>query len=208
MNQAPLALARSQIYGFLSLVYREEPSEALLHYLGRPEIRSAFVECNISLPEIDGDSTTLVEELAIEFSKLFIIPEKKGGVSPHESVYADSGKGFLWGDETVDVKKFIETLGLSLEDTPLLPDHVAIECEVLQKLTAQESETWKSGDTQKAQEYLKAEYQFLKTHLGRWFPLFAEKVEKVAQKPFYLQMTSFAKGFIEMDLEDINKVLT
>ena len=55
----------------------------------------------------------LHENLAIEFTRLFFGPGPH--VSPHESIYAevDGEAGGLYGAKTVEVKKFIETTGLT-----------------------------------------------------------------------------------------------
>ena len=204
MNGADIASARSHIYGLLSLVYRQEPTEELLRQLGQPEIQAVFNENekDMGLQKTGDDLHILIKELSVEYTHLFVVPEKSGGVSPYESVYHNGGGGGLWGEEAVDVKRFVESLGLSLDRTTLLPDHVALECELLQKLAAREGEAWQSGDVVLAKELARAQHLFLERHLGRWFPLFAQKVEEKARHPFYRELTRLARQFIEQDLKE------
>lgn len=205
LDPAIQARARSQVYALLSLVYRQELNQDFLTQMRQPELRSVLSECGIEIPDSCGDESGLLEDLAVEYSDLFIVPKRQ--VSPHESVHNNSGDGTLWGEETVDVKRFIETTGLNLDETSLLPDHVAVEMELLCKLKDKEGEAWDTGNTERALEYMRAQRRFLEEHLGRWFPRLAEKVEKKARLPFYRQMTVFTRNFIESDIKEIDATL-
>ena len=205
LDPATSAKARSRVFALLSLVYRQEPTKEFIEQCRQPELKSVLAECGIDLTNIGENEEAFAEELAIEYSDLFLVPKKQ--VHPYESVYSESGQEMLWGNETVDVKRFIETFGLSLEETDLLPDHVAVEMELLGRLKEKESEAWANGDNKKAREYLSAERRFLEDHLGRWFPQLADAIEGKAQLPFYRQVTNFARDFIQEELEEISKTV-
>ena len=59
------------------------------------------------------DQDQLLEDLAVEYARLFLGPAKH--ISPHESIHHqrdDGDWGSHWGGSTVEVKKFIESTGL------------------------------------------------------------------------------------------------
>jgi len=86
----------------------------------------------------------LAEDLAVEFTRLFIGPGPH--ISPHESVNTethDVKEAALWSAQTVKVKKFIEAAGLEYDDSfSGMPDHVTAELEFMQRLAAKEAEAW------------------------------------------------------------------
>ncbi len=111
---ADSAAMRSEIYGLLSTVFREEPNEALIRKLREPQISSMLADEQVDLGAkfYNDTESSVKEELAIEFARLFIGPESH--ISAHESVFLDldTGRGGLWGTLTVEVKSFIEATGL------------------------------------------------------------------------------------------------
>lgn len=197
-DNAQEATARSNIYGFFSLVYQKEPTEELLLRLDQHEIQALFQEWGADLSWLQSNRSQLIRELAIEYARLFLVPGEQR-VPLFESFYSDSalGPGNLWGSQTVDVKRFFEAMSLRLEQPDLLPDHVAVEFEILQKLALKEAEAWTQSNESKAKEYQQAQQLFLEKHLGRWFPRFAEGVEHSAKHPFYKQVTQIAKMFLK-----------
>ena len=94
---AESSLARSNIYGLLAIIYRDEPTKDLIK-----EIKSAAFQNALSnLGAHFGDEFArqpeekLLETLAVEFARLFIGPGKH--ISPHESIHIEGEKeGALW----------------------------------------------------------------------------------------------------------------
>jgi TorA maturation chaperone TorD len=149
----------------------------------------------------------LLEDLAVEYARLFLGPGKH--ISPHESVHfqRDDGQwGKLWGASTVEVKKFIESTGLNYkEEYKGLPDHISVEFEFMQQLTLHEEKVWKEADADKAAGYRRAEKKFVEEHLMRWIPGFCEKVIQEAELPFYRAMAALTRSFIEFEIQEINR---
>jgi TorA maturation chaperone TorD len=147
----------------------------------------------------------LLEDLAVEYARLFLGPGKH--ISPHESVHfqRDDGQwGKLWGASTVEVKKFIESTGLNYtEEYKGLPDHISVEFEFMQQLTLHEEKVWKEAD--KAAGYRRAEKKFVEEHLMRWIPGFCEKVIQEAELPFYRAMAALTRSFIEFEIQEMNR---
>jgi len=151
--------------------------------------------------------TVLLEDLAVEFARLFLGPGKH--ISPHESVHhqrEDGQWGKLWGKSTAEVKKFIEATGLSYtDDYKGLPDHISVEFEFMQQLIHAEEQAWMDEDADKAAFCRQVEKKFIEEHLVRWIPNFCKKVIQEAELPFYQFLAALTRSFIEFEIQEINR---
>ncbi|MES9853811.1 MAG: molecular chaperone TorD family protein [Candidatus Thiodiazotropha sp. L084R] len=200
------AKSRSDIYGLLSAVFREEPSEALIKEMKGPQLLGAFSSMGVELGErfYTDPESEVVEELAVEYARLFIGPGPH--ISAHESIFteADGGTGGLWGTQTVDVKKFIETTGLDYEPGFTgVPDHVSVELEFMQKLTKWEADKWTQEDRKNAEYCIAVQRMFLEKHLLCWLPRFCEEVMEQAAMPFYRAIADLTKHYMEYERDSI-----
>ncbi len=208
-DYSALARHRSNIYGLLATVYRQEITSNLLYQIKDPQFLGALSD--IGLEGIDdllqNPENELLEDLAVEYARLFLGPGKH--VSPHESVHHQRNNGQwgkLWGASTVEVKKLIETTGLGYsDDFKGLPDHITVEFEFMQQLTLREEQAWKEEDADKAAACRNAEKKFIEEHLIRWIPTFCKKVIQEAELPFYRAMAALTRSFIEFEMEEMNR---
>lgn len=198
---------RSDIYGLLATVYRQEITSDLLEQIRAPQFLGA-----LSVVEVEGiddfirkPDAELLEDLAVEYSYLFLGPGKH--ISPHESVHhqrEDGQWGKLWGGSTAEVKRFIEATGLDYKDDfKGLPDHISVELEFMQQLILREEQAWKEAEADKAAACRQVEKRFIEEHLIRWIPSFCEKVIQTAELPFYRAMAELTRSFIEFEMEQI-----
>ena len=209
-NMAETANARGQVYALLARVFRAEPSSAFLEELKGPRFAGAFASLQADLGEDFEklDQQDLSEHLGLEFTRLFMGPGVH--VSPHESVFTevDGESGGLYGAQTVRVKKFIETTGLSYdEDFSGLPDHVSVELEFMSKLADTESQNWSKGNEKGAKYCLSVQKLFAEQHLLKWLPEFTHSVSKKAKLPFYREMARIARDFVDFDFQSIRESL-
>jgi TorA maturation chaperone TorD len=196
------AQLRSNIYGLLSTVFREEPTEALIHELRGPRLSGIFSDMGVELGETFSNisDSAVAEALGLEFTRLFIGPGPH--VSAHESVFAemDGGTSSLWGRKTVEVKNFIETAGLGYQpEYSGIPDHVSVELEFMQKLTAWEAEKWTQQDRKSAEYCSTVQRLFLNQHLLCWLPQFCDAVMEQAELPFYRSMSELTRNYLEFE---------
>jgi TorA maturation chaperone TorD len=209
-EMASFAGHRSRIYGLLAAIYCQEVSSDLLKQIKDPQFLKVLSNLGIELnngffkkPEIE-----LLEDLAVEYARLFVGPGKH--ISPHESVHhqRDDGQwGQLWGESTAQVKKFIESSGLEFtSEYTGLPDHISVELEFMQHVVLREEQAWKDDDHGTALLCLKNEKKFVDEHLSRWIPDFCEKVVKAADLSFYREIAGLTKTFIEFEGEELNKL--
>ncbi len=203
------ARQRSNIYGLLAAVYRQEVSSDLLQQIKDPRFMGVFSDLGSESMDLffQKPDKELIEELAVEYARLFLGPGKH--VSPHESVHhrRDDGQwGSLWGKSTVEVKKLIESTGLDYKNAYKgMPDHISVELEFMQQVILREEKAWEEADTETASDCRQLEKKFIEEHLVRWIPTFCDKVIREAELPFYREMAALTIKFIEFEKEKINK---
>ncbi|MBC8337378.1 MAG: molecular chaperone TorD family protein [Rhodospirillales bacterium] len=204
---AEMATARANVYGLLADIFREEPSEALLSKLEAPEFSGALHALNLSLDEVfeNASQTQLVEDLALEFTRLFIGPGSH--ISPNESMHVEGRFGepnSFWSEQTVKVKKFMEAAGLQVADSfGGMPDHLSAEFEFMQRLVLKEAEAWSNEEHELGTNILEIEKRFYEEHLSQWVNNFCDKVIDATEHPFYRQFSEVAKGFIDFEQENL-----
>jgi TorA maturation chaperone TorD len=209
-NMKELAEHRSSIYGFLAAVYRQELNSELLQQMKDQRFRDVLSNLGVNLNNgfFQNSEEELLENLAVEYSRLFVGPGKH--ISPHESVHhkRDDGQwGQLWGPSTAEVKKFIESAGLEYTSGYTgLPDHISVELEFIQQVIQREAQAWNAGDDETALLCLKNEKKFVNDHLNRWIPEFCEKVITAAESPFYREMARLTRSFIEFEEQELKEL--
>jgi TorA maturation chaperone TorD len=207
-RMAETARQRSQLYGFLAALYRHEPTADFLHQLRQPAFSKALSDagCHLESDVFDRPEDELAEELAVEFTGLFIGPGKH--VSPHESVHRDTGGGQLWSEATGEVMSFINRCGFAFSPEYLgLPDHISVEMEFMEALVAREAGAWGQNDPGKATQFLKLEKDFIDNHLGRWIPRFCRQVMALADQSFYGKIADLTAAFVESENKDMARLV-
>jgi TorA maturation chaperone TorD len=198
---------RSYSYGFLSIVYLQEPTMEFIKSLRESNILDVLNKSDLRFDKkINNDvSDKHLNDLVLEYTRLFIGPGKH--ISPYESVYRDN-EDALWSETTVEVKNFIESLGLEYScNWSGLPDHIGVELEFMQRLTCQEKEAWAQEDKKQAIRYLEFEKRLIDEHLSQWVPIFCNKVKEEARTAFYREMAELTRQFIDFDSKLIDKNL-
>ncbi len=204
-DKAETATARSNVYGLLANLFRAEPTVALVRELQSHSFVAAFSELGLCLGDAFHETSPeqLAEDLALEYTRLFIGPGPR--ISPHESLHIELGnvsENAMWGPQTVEVKRFIEAMGLSYHsDFTGLPDHISAEFELMQKLAEREARSWSEGDEEDARWCRGAQRQFFEDHILAWVPRFCDRVIDGAEQPFYREVAKVTKSFLEFETE-------
>jgi TorA maturation chaperone TorD len=211
-EKAVCATGRSSLYGFISTLFREEITIEQLHQLKTRAFIKALFEPGSKFYDVllDKPEEQLIEDLAVEYARLFLGPAKH--ISPHESIHHDNDGGDWgthWGKATVEVKKFIESAGLEyISEYSGMPDHISVELEFMQQATSREAQAWESGDSEGALYCLKMEKKFLDDHIMKWVPLFCDKIINAAELPFYSEIAKLTKSFLEIDMDEIAQTIS
>ena len=203
------AVSRSNCYGLLALVFRDVPTAEIVAQLTVPPLAEALSHLGYdATQDLAGELDAVTKRLGEQYTQTFVGP---GG---HVSLYASvhhSGEGQLWGDSTVWVKRFIERTGLSFKDNwDSIPDHITIELELMQRLTAYEAQLWilnSSHGSKNTEEQLcqclHMQEQFLNEHLCVWVPRFCERVLETSTSLFYREMAKLTKSVILSGAEQV-----
>ncbi len=205
------ALQRSIIYGFLARVYRKELTSDMLSQLRGPQFTEVLSDMGVQLGDefMSRSDDELIEDYAEEYTRLFLGPGKH--ISPHESIHYerdDGDWGRHWGASTVEVKKFVESLGLQYKESDTsIPDHISVELELMQKIITKEKEVWSDNDGKDVLHYLKIEKMFMEDHIIKWIPRFCDEITADAELSFYREMAGLTKSFIQVDRENINRYI-
>jgi TorA maturation chaperone TorD len=206
------AMQRSNIYGFLARAYRKELTPDMLDQLKDSSFTEVFSDMDVKLGDefFSQPADELLEALAIEYTRLFLGPGSH--ISPHESIHYerdDGDWGRHWGASTVEVKKFVESLGLKYKETDKsIPDHISVEMEIMQKVIEKEGEAWGKDKGDEALHFLKIEKMFMEDHLDKWVHQFCDKVVSSAELSFYREIAKLTKSFIAFEKDEINKCLS
>jgi TorA maturation chaperone TorD len=140
-----------------------------------------------------------LDELLKEYSRLFIGPFQLEA-PPFGSVYLES-EGRLMGQSTSEVKRMYKECGLDLSpDFKSPPDHVTAELEFVAYLGLQENS---SQDEDQKKFYQQQRALFVHRHIGYWFPLLADNIEKHTIQDFYLELSRLTRQLLELAQADL-----
>jgi TorA maturation chaperone TorD len=114
----------------------------------------------------------------------------------------------LFGNEHVfqqshtmgDIAGYYKAFGLELaEVVHERLDHLSVELEFLHFLAYKESYALCHDGEEKLQIVLEAEKKFVRDHVGRWAPLFADMASKKAQRGFFMLLCELCKAYLKFE---------
>ena len=220
-NLAELALARRDLYRFLSAVFLESPGPELLAHLREDGFQTALAEWfspavveNFQRVAEAMDAEEFSNSARLEFTNLFLVP---GGqhIAPYESVFRDRREidgrevsGLLMGQSAVDVQQWYRLAALEISgDFKELPDHIGLEFHYLAYLCDREQAFGDAGDSAKQTRAREMQRDFLKAHVLSWLGGLAEKIRAKAALPLYPAIASLAVEFCQSELRTLESVL-
>ncbi len=200
------ALPRSRVYGLLRRVFTHEVDESLLAWCreeGRLGLWSELAP-NLTASLESSDPETTLEELALDFCRLFIISGTAG--SPHESVQRAGKKGnatpLLWGDPASMVKDLCREAGFEIaEQAHLLPDHLGVELELMERLSSAEAVANSEGSPDEVGRLQELQRRMLDGHLSRWVPEYGRRLGSSANTVFYREILGLVADFVDWDAQ-------
>ncbi len=207
LDNISTAQNRANLYGFLAILFRKEPDISIVNILKDDSFMESLITLNYDLYNLLKNIPTqeLFDKLYNEYTELFYNPANH--FSPHESIYIDN-ENLLWGNSTVEVKNFIETYGFTYsEENNLIPDHISVELEFMQRVIIQESDNLSTSNCLDANKCLEVEKQFLENHIIKWIPRFCDDLIKQTQWDIYPKIAQLTKDFLQWDdqfLSDLN----
>ncbi|SMB98475.1 chaperone TorD involved in molybdoenzyme TorA maturation [Thermanaeromonas toyohensis ToBE] len=207
---------RQIIYHLLARLYREGPTQDILQALLEEDTLAHLAQgeaneesrkgCRMMEEELKAQRENLKAyeaKLRQDYIHLFIGP---GTVKapPWESVYRSPDR-LLFGEETLAVRKFYQSFGVTIKNLYREPDdHLSLELEFMAWLCAQALEGLSRGEWKR---YLEGQQKFLREHLLMWVPAFTKDMENNAETAFFQGLANFTRGFLLQDLEEVQAVL-
>ena len=131
-------------------------------------LKSAYLSLNQAASALKEEEWLAVE---YDFNALFVGPGKLKA-APYASVYLEEA-GLVMGKTTLDLREFMEQLGLSLNKENNIPDdHIScvLELAVLLSVNARQSA-----------EYTEAFIHYVNEYVLSWVPAYREKIKINAQ---------------------------
>ena len=129
-------------------------------------------------------SKDILEDLQVEYTRLFINGVPHVAAPPYGSVYLEKTLRGKYSDE---ILTYYHSLGYNLREGADLPDSLIHQLEFLSFLAEDQNRD--------------GEEEFLARFLLPWYSIFAAKVKEEAQHPFYKIIISFIDFFTKEEKE-------
>lgn len=187
----------------LRQLFLAEPTKKLLEGIGEIYLsfeeeaeRTGLTTMRDSVKQNQSRLDEWVEELSLEFARLFIGPGQPPAV-PFASFYLSETRA-LMTEETLAVRKKYLDAGLALKNLYQMPDdHIAIELDFLYYLTERALELSEHGNDAETENYFKLRQAFLKDHFPLWAPAFADRILESSSEDFYKGAALFLLEMIQ-----------
>src|SRR3990172_4091649 len=198
------ALARSVLYQLLSqaLSYPEPETLATLKDDDLPQALEVLEQlphevsrCLRALGEQLED--TDAAELQLEHRRIFTHVLTMD-CPPCETFYT-ARHLFQETQELSDIGGFFRAFGLELAERER-PDHISVELEFMHVLTYKEAYALLHHGPAKARLCRRAQRKFMQDHLGRWAPLFAERLQEKAGAGYFGAVAALLDAVISAEV--------
>lgn len=133
------------------------------------------------------------EQLSIDHAALFVGPFKLLA-APYGSVYAEDNRQVM-GESTMDVLRFYEAAGLSLEIKEP-PDHIAIELEFMYYLCSREAVAVNDNKIEDARRFRRQQTDFYFNAMKPWTDKFCEAIRVGTGNGFYISLADCLAHFL------------
>ncbi|WP_165046042.1 molecular chaperone [Adlercreutzia sp. ZJ138] len=189
------------------------PDRKLLGLIQTGEYKDAYLELT-GLVGLDGktisdmtatldnmtqrDAEELFHELRVEYTRLFV-GTPKPLVSLSEGVWLGHKRGdnvvlAIINGSTIAVEKFMKSCGIFPSKTNREPiDTIYTECEFMQYLL-----TKSSFPEDFARTPIEAYDYFLKEHMAKWIPGFAEQVQEITETAWFASLVRTMCAYVEL----------
>lgn len=193
--------SRLGIYRLFNRLLSKEVDQQLLDEMRSRDFADAINRLGLSLDKLPDNDNLLLEQLATEFTRLFLGPGKH--VSPHESIQTKHD-GTLNDETTAGVKQFIEATGFRFRaESKHYADHISSELEFMEALISIQIAATKDADLEEAETSKMLQEEFLLRHLAQWIPRFCTEVEQSAKKTLYSALARALSDFIQLEYASV-----
>jgi len=208
-------LARAVAYQFLASCF-SYPNMELIRLFGNDSLaevldgfRVVGLDASTDVREItawleSAESKAALDELEIEYTRLFVNAYPRIPTPPYSSVYLDKDRQ-VWGPSTAQAGRFYEEAGLCPSaDFADIPDHIAAELEFVSYLILQQHNPRPEASTANG-DAATIEVRFLADHLLKWASVFFSKVGASTESVFYGGVARLAFRFVDLETKQIDE---
>jgi len=197
---------RSYLYNLLSRLYEREVDEPLLEQIltsSRSVADGHMLPQDFVTQTSSRGAAQATQELAAEFTALFIGGKRKRRVFPYESVYTSADR-LLMQEARDAVASIYRDAQLNLrEDFREPEDHLALELAYMAHLNIQASQAEQIKSIQQA---IDLQQSFYRQHLMVWAPAFCADLKKAARSAFYVWLAEFTSDFLAAEDESLQQL--
>lgn len=207
---------RAEIYGIISRIYRVEVNEEFLS-----ELKETSFPAKTGSEKMDRGyrliskylsrpTEGMLLELAVDYARTYIGTGTDGYSAsyPYESVYT-SEQRLVMQEARDEVLAVYRASGLNKsEQWKDEEDHVALELQFEQILCERAAQALRAGDEDAAYQLFRTQRGFLKHHLLNWVPMMTADTRKFAKTDFYQGLSYLTEGFLAMDAEFLDELLS
>jgi len=197
---------RAGLYNLLSRLYEREVDEPLLEQI--LSISQSAGNGNMLPPDFAAQAASngaeqTTQELAAEFTALFIGGRRNRRVFPYESVYT-SAERLLMQDARDEVAAIYQDAQISRrEDFREPEDHLALELAYMAHLNTQASQ---AVEAEAVQHAIDLQLSFYRRHLMVWAPEFCADLKKATRSAFYAWLAEFTNDFLAAEDEALQQL--
>lgn len=197
-NDENIDKARASLYGVLGRLLGQELDSKFAEELYSIDFFDLLANTGVGFTK-DKPHSFDFESLEVDFARLFIGPNPVS--PPYASVYRSSDQrgSQLWGDKTGEVKRFMAHYGFNLNKPGIIPDHISILFEFMEKLIQKAISCFSENEQEAYEKSLKIQQQFFNTYIEPWIDTFLEQVKTGNPLPFYASITEYTRQFIAQE---------
>lgn len=183
-----------ELFALLRFLFWTEPSRQLLNNLlelpieegeESTDIERGLRMIHLAVRQNRDRLDAYQEELAVEFARLFIGPDRPVAV-PYASFYLSETRIVMTEEVTIAIRKLYLEAGLSMQNLYSIPDdHIAAELEFLAWSADQTIKCYEEGDKPGASRHHERLNTFLCEHLALWVPEFCKLIIQGSNEEFY-----------------------
>jgi len=150
-----------------------------------------------SIFEKSADSDDYLEQLDIEFTRLFVGPGQNPA-PPYASFYLNGAT--LMGPEALTVRSFYLDWGMVPLELDRVPDdHISLELAFMGYLCGEANAALIDQDVRQSQALFEAQLEFMHNHLLTWVPHFCSEVISATHEDFFIGLSRLTQTQLEAD---------
>ena len=206
---------RARTYGLLARIFRVEVDGKFLE-----ELRHLKFPTSTGNEHVDYGYRTMYNylkgtwedtllDLARDYARTFIGHGNNGrsAAYPFESVHT-SEKRLLMQDARDEVLAIYRANLLKKgEEWNDCEDHIALELEFMQVMSARTAKALNEGNEDEAVEMLKTQRAFVGQRLANWVPMFVSDIKYFSQTDLYIGAGELLLGFVQTEVEALDDLL-